>query len=227
MDHYLSNKMNYLKIKHNLTKTFIDSKPMVGGKPKRVGKKSGKRIIMMTSENNQNDEAVKQKIDEIVRQDMKDLKTIGLPDLRGLVLRLYERNGEKSIDPIVFRTPHILKYLDSLDTQDCKNGVCVFNADSFKLMDYYDNEYGQKLVEDLEVDFGTKDQVLRLAFRDNYEKGITESFEIQQPIKLMDLLKKIFDHFDKVHLVGYPDNGGIDAIKYDKKHDMYMIHTWS
>lgn len=62
-----------------------------------------------------------------------------------------------------------------------------------------------------------------MAFRDNYDNNIKEDFVLSLPCRLIDFIEKLFDHFDKVNLVGYPDNGGIDTIKYDPDTDIYMV----
>jgi hypothetical protein len=220
MQKYLFNKNMYLRL--SVTHGSISG----GGKSK-----SGSII----KKSKKHEDQIYGNIDQIAKKEINELKTIGMNDLSGLNLRVYERNGEKSIGPIIFRTPNIIKYLDTLGTnqidQDdkCRNG-CVIDPDSFKYLDYYDQTHGdiaKNNLKNLVLDFGTKEKNLNLAFHDNYVKDIKQTFEIQLPIKLVDFIEKVFDHFDKVNLIGYPDNGGIDGIKYDKKNKIYLIYTWS
>ena len=218
MQRYVTNKKIYLGLKHH---------SMSGGSNKF---KVTKVICYVNKKNDKNNDNIFHEISTIAKKDINTLKKISLDDLCGLVLRVYERNGEKTINPIVFRTSNIIKYLDSIDPQECSGNQCTINIDSFKYTDYYDKNFGNittNKLNDLILDFGTSDTNIKLAFYDNYMGGIKEHFEIQQPIRLVDFIEKTFDHFDKVKLIGYPDNGGIDAIKYDKKHDIYMIYTWS
>lgn len=233
MEQYMYNKMVYLGLKkrdmrggaktETKTKTKSKSGPMMNN------------IFNHVCRDNKNETEIYDKISEIAKKEINSLKRISLKDLHGLNLRLYDRNGEKTISPIVFRTAKITEYLNNIDN-DCKDvdkgkkTSCKIDLNSFKYMNYHDNNFGditKNKLKDLIIDFDTKDTKIRLAFYDNYVKGRKEYFEIQQPIKLVDLIEKIFDHFDKVKLPGYPDNGGIDWIEYDKKNDIYLIHTWS
>lgn len=223
MNKYMSNKNMYLGLR---------SLDQIGGKGKGKRKSKIQRSEpgSIQKESLETEMDKKAQIDEIAKDDQKKLKKITLKDFRGLVLRLYERNGEKTVHPIIFRTPRITEYLDKIDPSVCTNGGCTIDLDSLKYMDYYDQEYGditRNELKELIIDFESKGSKIKLAFYDNLKNGSKEYFEIQEPIRLVDLIEKIFDHFDDVDLPGYPDNGGIDWIKYDPKNDIYMIYTWS
>ena len=232
METYKSNKKEYLELKNDI---FTNAN-MTGGRT--LSKLSNKfKSIKVISYVNKNDKTshedteIFNKISDIAKNDIKNINSISLNDLRGLVLRVYERDG-KAISPIIFRTPKIIKYLDEIDKKDqkCENNTCVVNTNSFKYNDYYDEHYGditKNNMKNMMLDFNTKETNIKVAFYDNYMKGNKGYFEINLPIKLVDFIEKLFDHFDKVNLGGYPDNGGLDMIKYNKKDDIYLVYTWS
>ena len=171
-----------------------------------------------------NPEIIK-KIDAMAEQEFKNLKSIQLKDLSGLSLRVYERNKTK-IAPVTFTPADISKYIDEICLQCCSAFSCAY-------LDYYDNKYGditKNPLKDLILNFGTNKNKIKVAFYDNYNnknKNIKQYFEIKLPIKFLDFIDKLFDHFDEVGLGGYPDNGGIDGIVYDQNNDIYLVQTWS
>lgn len=151
-----------------------------------------------------------------LRKKKLKILSIELKDLAGLSLRVYERKTLKDINSIIFYTPKIHKYLDEIN--------------SFIYITYYENKYGditKNQLRDLMLNFGTDKHNIKVAFYDNYGNGIKQYFDIKLPIKLLDFIEKLFDHFDNVKLIGYPDNGGIDGIIYDQVNDIYLIQTWS
>ena len=160
------------------------------------------------------------KLDALVKDEMQNYKTVELEDFSGLVMRVGERSPNKHVE-IQFIPPKINQYLSQ---SVGPNTLCT------KYSNYYETKYGditQNQFKDLMLNFNTKNYRIRIAFQDNYNKGITDTFEIELPIKFVDFIMKIFDHFDKVGLVGYPDNGGIDCVTYDQEKDIYFIGTWS
>lgn len=198
-DTYQSNKSNYkiLKTINHIITLFGDNEQSMVG-----GSGSG-----------HNNNIIKH-IDELANTDIKNTKAINL-DLYGLQMRVYERDGT-NINEIMFIPPNVLKYLNDLN--------------SFEYSDYYEKKYGNILNNELsnvELNFNTNKSKVRAAFYDNYGKGNKTTFEISLPIKLVDFINHLFDHFDQVHLRGYPDNGGIDGIVYDSKNDVYLVQTWS
>lgn len=150
------------------------------------------------------------------------IKKISYRDLNGLYL--YPRDEDKMIKNIEFKTPRIMKFLKKYDLPDYHNSK---NYDM--LADYYDGKYAditKNELKNLELDFETKETKIRLAFYNNYMEKNKIYFEIHLPIRLVDFLGKSFDHFNKVGLIGYPDDAGIDAIEYDEKHDIYLVYIW-
>jgi hypothetical protein len=96
--------------------------------------------------------------------------------------------------------------------------------------EYYREKYGditKNPLKNLILDFGTNKSKVKVAFYDNFYADLKEYFKVNLPIKFLDFLELLFDHFDKTGLVGYPDNGGIDPIIYDNKNDIYLVYTWS
>lgn len=168
------------------------------------------------------DPQILQKIDEIAKQEIKNLKMIGFKDLCGLTLRVYERpSNVKEISPILFIPQKIENYMNNIGLP--------FDA-ALTYGQYYEEKYGditKHELKNLMLNFDTYAKKVKVAFADNYHKGIKQYFEINLPITLVDFINKLFDHFDEVSLVGYPDNGGIDTIKYDEKNDIYLVGTWS
>lgn len=155
------------------------------------------------------------KIDNILIDEMHKLKSISMDDLCGLHLRVYERNG-KDIKNICFIPPKTHKFISDLGDYNFH----IYAEE--KLPDIYTTP-----MKDVLIDFKTKENEIKLCFADNYAKGQYKYIQINLPIKFVDFIHKIFDHFDEVGLVGYPDNGGIDCITYDPKLDIYKIGTWS
>jgi len=171
-----------------------------------------------------------QKIDELSKYETENLKTIYIGDFAGLYLRVYGRKGVKEISPIQFIPPKILKYIADTVGSCCSNEGYNYRMYAEAIFD----DITKTKLKDLMLDFKAKSNKVKVAFRDNYEDGamsdfkaIKEYFEVETPIKFLDFLEKLFDHFDKVGLPGYPDNGGIDCIKYDAKDDIYLVSTWS
>ena len=154
------------------------------------------------------------KIKELAKEEFQNLKSITFRDLSGLDLRIGERGDRKKIDYIVFVPPAVGKYLnDNNLLPDCYAKI-------------YPNIYETPL-KNIILDFNTNKKTVKVAFADNFNKGRKTSFEISLPIKFVDFIEKLFDHFNIVSLEGYPDNGGIDGIKYDKDNDIYLVQTWS
>lgn len=168
------------------------------------------------------DPEITKKIDEIAKEEIKNLKSVGIKDLCSLVLRVYKRDKDnKDISPIIYLPPKVSNYIEN-------SGLTM--SISWAYGDYYENKYGditKNELKDLILDFGTQNNKIKVAFSDNYSKGIKKYFEVDLPIKLVDFIEKLFNHFDEVGLVGYPDNGGIDPIKYDEVDDIYLVQTWS
>jgi hypothetical protein len=154
-------------------------------------------------------------LDEEMTKEMNLLKTISFDDLSGLHMRVYERDG-KDINDICFIPPKIDEYIGKFGNMDIVKYVETKLA-NIKLTP----------MKDIYFDFGTDKDKVKLAFADNWEKNDKRFIEINLPIKFVDLIHKIFDHFDEVGLVGYPDNGGIDRITYDKGDGVYKVGTWS
>lgn len=157
---------------------------------------------------------VTNKIDELIQDEFKNLKVITKDDLSGLQLRIYEGHQKNNIEYFIFIPPKILAYLNNNDI----------------LGDYYEDKYNSIYatpLKDIFFDFQTKKNKIKICFRDNYTNGQPAYFEVNLPIKFIDLIEKLFEHFDKVGLVGYPDNGGIDGIEYNKDLDIYFVLTWS
>jgi len=161
-------------------------------------------------------------IDKLATNDINNIKVIEFKDLQGLVMRVYEREG-KNIDEILFTPPNVFKYLEKINNTNYTN--------------YYKKQYGNILKNNLsnvELNFpksdnniNTNSSQVNVAFYDNYKGKNSIVFTINLPIKLIDFIEKLFDHFDQVGLEGYPDNGGIDFIKYDNVNNVYLVQTWS
>ena len=179
----------------------------------------------MTGGGNDNDnyESIIKEIDRLADDEIKNLKVIEINALCGLQMRVYERDGDK-IQEIQFIPPNVLKYINTLDSLD--------------YLVYYEKKHGNILKNNLsnvELNFDTNKKIIKVAFHSNYVDGAMSghpignktTFNINLPIKLVDFIEQLFDHFDKVGLIGYPDNGGIDYIKYDPKDDVYLVQTWS
>jgi len=166
------------------------------------------------------DELIMKRLTELVNTDIKNIKLINFHDLCGLDMRVYKREG-KNIQNITFIPPNILSYLNKITNPN--------TLDEY-YFDYYKEHYGNILKNNLsnvELYFNTNEPNVKVAFADNYRKNNKTVFTINLPIKLVDFIEKLFDHFDKVGLIGYPDNGGIDGITYDAKEDVYLVGTWS
>lgn len=194
-------------------------------KSKYINLKSQKQIMYGGRGENLDPEFIK-KIDTMAEEYINKIKTIGFGDLCGLNKRVYERKNGKKISPIIFIPPKINEYIDKISSTPIPMGFS-FN---FGYSDYYEKKYGditKNKFKDLIFDFDTDKSVVNVAFRDNYPKKNKTSFKINLPIKLIDFIEKLFDHFDLVGLEGYPDNGGIDCIVYDKTNDIYLVNTWS
>jgi hypothetical protein len=164
------------------------------------------------------------KIDDLAKEEIKTLHTITINNLSGLTLRVYKRKGRtrssKKIAPVMFIPPNIAKYLDKIET----------GSFSDPYLEYYEKKYGDITKNDLKnilLDFKTSEKEIDIAFYDNFKNKIYTRVRIQLPITLLGFIEKLFNHFDNVGLIGYPDNGGIDSIEYDKKNDIYLVHTWS
>lgn len=149
----------------------------------------------------------------IANEEFKTLNEIGLKDFSGLYLRLYERNNDKKISYFQFIPSKVSEYMNNNE---------LFNHE---YEEFFKDIYKTPL-KDLILDFGTDKKKVKVALYDNYPKK-KQYFDVDLPIKFTDFMEKLFDHFDVVGLPGYPDNGGIDSIKYDKKNDIYLVHTWS
>jgi hypothetical protein len=152
-------------------------------------------------------------IDDMAKSAIEQTKSIKLSDLKGLNMRVYERDN-KNIKEILFTPLSILEYLNN-------------HTD---YIDYYEKTYGNILkneLSDVILDFDTKIKEIDVAFYDNYINGKKSTFKINLPIKLVDFIYQLFNHFDQVGLEGYPDNGGIDHIIFDDKTDVYLVKTWS
>jgi hypothetical protein len=165
-------------------------------------------------------ELIMKRLIELANSDIKNIKLINFHDLCGLDMRVYEREG-KNIQNITFIPPNVLSYLDKITDPNTLDEYYI---------DYYKEQYGNILNNNLckvELNFNTNKSIVKVAFADNYRKNNNNVFTINLPIKLVDFIEKTFDHFDKVGLVGYPDNGGIDGITYDSKKEVYLVKTWS
>lgn len=130
-------------------------------------------------------------------------------------MRVYKRDTTKSIHEIIFVPPKVREYLDSIN--------------KFYYYDYYENIYGNiknNKLSSVFLDFNTNKKEISVAFHDNYIKN-KKTFKVTLPIKLIDFIEQLFDHFDQVGLRGYPDNGGIDAIVYNRDSDVYLVYIWS
>lgn len=136
--------------------------------------------------------------------------------MHGLQLRVYKRGDKKHIDNICFIPPKVHEYIDKYGNMELHVYV------ERRLSNIYDSP-----MKDLYFDLGTDKDKIKLAFADNWHKGDKKHIEVGMPIKFVDFIYKIFDHFDEVGLVGYPDNGGIDCVSYDEKAGVYMVGTWT
>lgn len=194
---YLKYKNKYLQLKSNIN----------GGDTE---------IKYLENLNNQcTDPKIITKIKELTKKEFQNLKKITINDLSGLDLRIGNRFPNKDkIDYIVYVPPKVIKYLnDNNISSDCYAKI-------------YPDIYGTPL-KNLILDFNTNKKTVRVAFADNYRNNRKSPFEINLPIKFVDFIEKLFDHFNVVSLEGYPDNGGIDGIKYDDDNDIYLVQTWS
>lgn len=201
-----NDKYKYLKYKTKYIQLKNKNKNMEGGKLIILGGKL--------------DPKIKKEIDEIATAEIKNLKTINIKDICGLNMRVYERKkGVNKISPIIYTPPKVSKYID--------------NTNNYGYVDYYESKYGditKNNLKNLILDFGIlsdKRMKIKVAFADNYRKNKQRQFEVNLPITLIGFIEQLFDHFDLFGLSGYPDNGGIDTIKYNKKDDIYLIETWS
>lgn len=161
---------------------------------------------------------VKNKIDQMIEYEFVNLKTISFDDLCDLVCRVYERDNKgDQIKNIQYIPRKVNEYASAA-------GWDAFMYVEKKLANIYNNP-----LKDLMFDFQTTKDKVRLCFADHIGKRDLKinSIEISLPIKFTTLIEKIFELFDAVGLEGYPDNGGIDDIKYDPENDIYKIHTWS
>lgn len=151
-------------------------------------------------------------IKKIANDEFNTLKSIGLNDFSGLYLRLYERNNNK-IERIQFIPPKVSKYMNDND---------LYNE---KYDEMFNNIYKTPL-KNIILDFETDKKKVKVAFSDNFPRK-KQYFYVNLPIKFVDFIEKLFDHFDKVGLPAFPDNGGIDGVMYDEKNDIYLVQTWS
>jgi len=158
------------------------------------------------------------KLDKMIEYEFVNLKTITFDDLCDLVCRVYERdNKNEQIKNIQYIPKKVNEYASA-------TGWDAIIYVEKKLANIYNTP-----LKNLMFDFKTLKEKVRLCFVANIRKRDAKinSIEISLPIKFTTLIEKIFELFDAVGLEGYPDNGGIDAIKYDQENDIYKIHTWS
>lgn len=158
------------------------------------------------------------KLDKMIEYEFANLKTITFDDLCDLVCRVYERdNKNEQIKNIQYIPKKVNEYASA-------TGWDAIIYVEKKLANIYNTP-----LKNLMFDFKTTKEKVRLCFVANIGKrdAKVNSIEISLPIKFTTLIEKIFELFDAVGLEGYPDNGGIDDIKYDQENDIYKIHTWS
>lgn len=244
---YIKYKNKYLELKNKL---------MIGGKNEEDFSKEGldpewwKSFKCIDKETIKKiDPKIIKMIDKMAKEEIDNLKIINLDDICGLVLRVYERGasgrgasgrgasergvserGNKKIEPVIFIPKRINKYMASTRECDPRGRPCPMFGIDFLYGEYYEKKYGditKNKLRDLILDFNTDKKSVKVAFTDNYSKNKKNYFEIALPIKFLDFLDKLFDHFDKVNLLGYPDNGGIDHIHYNQNDDIYLVDTWS
>lgn len=197
-------------------------------KTKYLNLKSGSKPKNKMSGGGDLDPKILKKIDEIAEHEIKTLKVIEPKDFSSLTLRVHERKGKKEIGPIQFIPPKISEYVTSLGLD---------HNEAYNYGMHYEFKYGditKHQLKDLILDFKTNKDKVKVAFYGNYMDGahvglkpIKEYFEVKTPIKFLDFLDQLFDHFDKVGLYGYPDHGGIDCVEYYAPDDIYLIHDWS
>lgn len=152
-------------------------------------------------------------IEELIKKEMSTPRaSISFDDLSGLYFRVYKRKDKNEIINNIQWIPA------SFDNCNQMNSYVEKKFANIHTMPW----------KDMLFDFQTDKRKIKLAFSDNKDNNKKIKFiEISLPIKFTDLIKNILDHFDDVGLKGYPDNGGIDCIKYDAEHDIYFINTWS